>query len=356
VEILNRHKIERWPVNARYIGRGTPFGNPFAIGQDGDRETVIEKFRSYLERESEDGSSRIVDALRGLREDTALVCSCAPRPCHGEVIRAAWLEKIRSLRPLVFVFGSNLAGRHGKGAAKYARDVFGAILSRGEGPQGSAYAIPTKDRQLRTLPLDRIAAGVRRFLAHAAANSDVDFRVTAIGTGLAGYAHAEIAPMFRFAPKNCLLPDEWAPWIDEAIRDRPVRLIVAGTRTFADWELLSSRLDRLTQRFAPDEMCVLSGTAEGADALGEQWAKARGIPVAPFPARWDAVDGPHVVIRHRNGRAYDALAGHKRNAQMAACATHAVLFWDGKSRGTQNMLTLCEDLGIEARVVRFREH
>ena len=61
------------------------------------------------------------------------------------------------MTPQIFVFGSNLAGRHGKGAALFAREQRGAIYRCGVGPQGNAYAIPTKDHALKTLPLASIA-------------------------------------------------------------------------------------------------------------------------------------------------------------------------------------------------------
>lgn len=112
--------------------------------------------------------------------------------------------------PLVFVFGSNLAGRHGKGAALYARRHHGAIYGRGIGPQGNAYAIPTKDHQLRTLPLPVIQAHVADFLAHARRRPAVRFQLTAIGCGLAGYRPDQIAPMFNDAPANVILPDAFA--------------------------------------------------------------------------------------------------------------------------------------------------
>ena len=66
--------------------------------------------------------------------------------------------------PRIFVFGSNLAGRHGKGAALWARNNRGAVYGQGEGPQGLSYAIPTKDAKLRSLPLAADRVGVRRFL------------------------------------------------------------------------------------------------------------------------------------------------------------------------------------------------
>lgn len=113
-------------------------------------------------------------------------------------------------RGRIFVFGSNLAGRHGKGAALYARQHYFARLGDGIGRTGNAYAIPTKDASLRTLPLDTIRNCVDGFLTYARANPDLEFLVTAIGTGLAGYSHKQIAPMFRSAPDNCELPKEWA--------------------------------------------------------------------------------------------------------------------------------------------------
>ncbi len=107
----------------------------------------------------------------------------------------------------VFVFGSNLAGRHGKGAALWARLHRGAIYGRGVGPQGNAYAIPTKDRQLRVLPLHVIRAYVGEFLNYARRQPNISFELTPIGCGLAGYRPEQIAPMFSDAPPNVILPD-----------------------------------------------------------------------------------------------------------------------------------------------------
>ena len=112
----------------------------------------------------------------------------------------------------IFVFGSNEAGRHGKGAALHASRHYGARYGVGFGRTGDAWAIPTKDAQLRTLPLERIAHYVAQFLTYAEAHPELLFRVTAIGTGLAGYTHENIAPMFAHAPANCRLPDEWSQW------------------------------------------------------------------------------------------------------------------------------------------------
>lgn len=113
----------------------------------------------------------------------------------------------------IFVFGSNLAGRHGKGAALWARRHRGAIYGHGVGPQGNAYAIPTKDRRLRVLPLEAIRDHVQDFLAYASLRPDLRFEVTPIGCGLAGYRPDQIAPMFAGAPANVIVPETFrAVW------------------------------------------------------------------------------------------------------------------------------------------------
>lgn len=98
---------------------------------------------------------------------------------------------------MIFVFGSNLAGRHGKGAARTALIDFGAIYGQGEGPQGNSYAIPTKDYSLKTLPISRIRPAVDRFIEFAKNNTNLTFYVTRVGCGLAGYKEKDIRPLFE---------------------------------------------------------------------------------------------------------------------------------------------------------------
>jgi hypothetical protein len=124
-------------------------------------------------------------------------------------------ERVTELLPNeIFVFGSNYAGRHGKGAAKDALK-FGARTGVGMGFCGQTYAIATKDRNLQTLPLDRIRVQVERFLESASAsdNRNLRFLVTPIGCGLAGYKPVEIAPMFIGSPGNVILPLCFIPFV-----------------------------------------------------------------------------------------------------------------------------------------------
>lgn len=111
----------------------------------------------------------------------------------------------------VFVFGSNLAGRHGAGAAKWALENRGAIYGQGVGRQGNSYGIPTKDENIETLPLNVIQHYVELFLHYAdlLENRNTQFQLTPIGCGLAGLTPEQIAPMFSSAPKNVQLPVEF---------------------------------------------------------------------------------------------------------------------------------------------------
>ena len=119
----------------------------------------------------------------------------------------------------IFVFGSNLAGRHGAGAAKEARLRYGAVYGMGRGQFNRSYALPTKDADLKVLPVALIRKEVEDFIEHANYMDQELFVVTRVGCGLAGYSDAEIAPMFRGAPANCSFAEQWrrylaseAPW------------------------------------------------------------------------------------------------------------------------------------------------
>jgi hypothetical protein len=109
----------------------------------------------------------------------------------------------------IFVFGSNEAGIHGAGAAAFALRHHGAIWGKGEGLQGTSYAIPTKDYRIRTLPLDTIKIYVDRFLNFAREHPELTFYVTPIGCGLAGYKRHQIEPMFDKMPSNCRFAETW---------------------------------------------------------------------------------------------------------------------------------------------------
>jgi hypothetical protein len=109
----------------------------------------------------------------------------------------------------IFVFGSNLAGRHGAGAARFAKLYHDAVWGQAEGLQGTSYGIATKDDRIRTRGLVEIERSVIDFIRFAESRRDLTFYVTPIGCGLAGYKRAQIKPMFADMPANCRFAETW---------------------------------------------------------------------------------------------------------------------------------------------------
>lgn len=110
-----------------------------------------------------------------------------------------------------------------------------------------------------------------------------------------------------------------------------MKTIIAGSRTITDREVLSYHLGQIV----PDDLHiteVVSGTANGVDQLGEQWADGWDIPIKRFPANWDK---------------YGKRAGYIRNEEMAKYAEACVIFWDGESNGTRNMIELAAKYGLK---------
>ena len=112
----------------------------------------------------------------------------------------------------VFVFGSNLAGMHGGGAARVAHQRFGAVMGQGVGLQGQSYAIPTMQGGVET-----IRPYVDEFNRFAAEHPDMKFLVTPIGCGIAGFTAREMGPLFAAAVEvdNIILPLEFVQAIEE---------------------------------------------------------------------------------------------------------------------------------------------
>ena len=122
-------------------------------------------------------------------------------------------DRITSLKENeIFVFGSNLAGMHGGGAARLAYERFGAVWGQGTGLQGRSYAIPTMQGGVET-----IRPYVEEFREFALQHPELKFLVTRIGCGIAGFSPAEIAPLFATAADldNVVLPKDFVDIIRE---------------------------------------------------------------------------------------------------------------------------------------------
>ena len=111
----------------------------------------------------------------------------------------------------IFVFGSNLSGIHGAGAAKRAYMYHAAVWGQGEGLHGDSYALPTKGHNITFMPIGEVVQYVEKFLRFAAHCTECRFKVTRVGCGLAGFKDEEIAPLFRDAPANCTFDSAWLP-------------------------------------------------------------------------------------------------------------------------------------------------
>ena len=96
------------------------------------------------------------------------------------------------MRRRIFVFGSNAQGVHGAGAARYARMYYGAELGVGEGLTGEAYALPTKHTQYKTMSLQEVQLAMQRFALFAKEHPEMDFLLTSVGCGLAGFTPEQI--------------------------------------------------------------------------------------------------------------------------------------------------------------------
>jgi hypothetical protein len=130
------------------------------------------------------------------------------------------------------------------------------------------------------------------------------------------------------------------------------RIIIAGSRGFNDYNLLKEKCDYLIQSISA-EIVIVSGNANGADKLGERYAKEKNYKVETYPAQWEDFSTPCRIKYNKHGKPYNALAGHKRNQLMADCSDMLIAFWDGKSTGTQDMLDRAYENKLVVRTIEY---
>lgn len=175
-------------------------------------EESVRMLKARMARSPEERQAAYLDAMkRGLK--LLRESSETNNPTYMNSIH--WKDRItpNNITQLqvgeVFTYGDNEAHKHGMGAAKFAMK-FGAKYHQG-GLVGSTYGIPTKDKQMRVLPIDKIKLHVDKFMEVAILNPDLTFLVTEIGCGLAGYKPKDIAPLFADALylENIHLPERF---------------------------------------------------------------------------------------------------------------------------------------------------
>jgi hypothetical protein len=116
-----------------------------------------------------------------------------------------------------------------------------------------------------------------------------------------------------------------------------MRVIIAGGRDFKNYELLKTCCDKILSN-VKGEIEIVSGTANGADKLGEKYAKERGYKIKQFPADWDA---------------HGKSAGYVRNKEMASYSDALIAFYDGQSKGTGHMIAIATASGLRTRIIKY---
>jgi hypothetical protein len=132
---------------------------------------------------------------------------------NDPVTSSIWTASSVGFCNATFVFASNLLGHHSRGSALDARTWLGAADGVASGITGECYAIPTKDKALRTLPLATVAGHIGSFLRFAAENPKQRFQLTRVGCGLSAFRDDEIAPLFKGYTYNLILPGAWNPFM-----------------------------------------------------------------------------------------------------------------------------------------------
>lgn len=313
-----------------YVNRDDRFTNPF----DGD----VDKFEQWLSRQ--DDLLRLIHWL-GNNGYTFKAHKGIPDGDHIDVIRKA-LESEPPREP-VFVFGSNERGAHGAGAAKHAAIYEGAIKGRGVGYQGNSYAIPTKDRSITTISLAAISVYVKEFVDFAVGHPLLNFNVTRIGCGLAGYNDDQIAPLFHEAINqykhpitNISLPRTWD--IDKGTTST----IFCNTSLSID-EILKKIDDIVNQDTVVDgfkPLDFISGTHGGLNQYGEQYCIEQGYEFTRLPS-W--------IER------YTQSAFQVRNNELIRSINHMYSIWDTKTQWTRMFDDQMRKEGIDVRLTILGE-
>ncbi|HDR9105386.1 TPA: DUF4326 domain-containing protein [Burkholderia vietnamiensis] len=280
----------------------------------------------------------------------------------------------------VFVFGSNLAGRHGKGAAAVASEQFGAQTGVGAGRQGRSYGIPTKDgRPLpgnprpslsdpkQTLSLETIKSFIAEFIGYAKAHPDERFFVTRIGCGLAGYEDKDVAPLFAAAPLNCSFPEDWRPWLQGAVETPEV---APAINIWSGAPGLGGALTNMSER-AREKGCIKH----------QYPVKVNGVTYPDSEAAYQALKVPGeeeyndglmidlIALKFaQNAKLYDLVTKNGGVAWLEKCShftqakTERAQSWEGQGNGSRFIRNLIHGylkaktgVGPVTRVVHVKE-
>lgn len=380
MELLNKHTAK--PEDAKgavYIGRGSPLGNPYVIGEHGTREEVIRMYRTYLANKIINRDPAIETAMRNLRHDSKLLCFCVPKPCHGKVIEeyhndlsmgVGYEEGLRLFKEkhnadrIMYLpkdDGVTHINVYSKGKTPLGRDLSNFAHTPFDHPQYGHFSsiegfwywlstggTRTEFRALYGFKAKETGRLIREELERNGGLAIVDDFNAKIKKAI--LCKIEQNPALQKALKESELPlthyyvwgeepnvkvtypDTYA-WIHEYISDirdwlngKAYKLLIAGSRTIEDYTLVKKAYEHSGLKAIE----IVSGEARGIDRLGEQLARELQIPVARFPADW---------------KTHPSAAGIIRNGEMGNYCDAGLLVWDGVSNGTQDMREKLEKKG-----------
>lgn len=297
----------------------------------------------------------------------------------------------------VFVFGSNVEGKHGKGAALDALNKFGAIYGQSSGLQGSAYGIVTKDlsQGLRSISLDEIESQIHDLCYQANSTPNIQYLLTPIGTSNAGYTVQEIINVLPDSfPNNIWLPEEFAY---RHVSKNSMSVIFTGNRVKSfesntERNEAYSHLDKLINRaikraveWGHEAIHFISGMALGVDTAACEFVlaqKLKGHPIsilltAAVPclnqdAKWRQPDKEkyHSLLTQCDYIKYVSNCNYSeagsascldaRNkwmvSQLVAKNDMAIAIHHGGSGGTQNCINDLSSTGKRTVIYNYRSH
>lgn len=372
MRVLNKHTATKEDLaGSIYIGRGSPLGNPYIIGIHGDLDQVLKMYRTYLVNKLISRDPAIETAMRNLTPDSKIVCFCAPKPCHGNIIEEFWndlqgegtyeqrLLKFKDKHSLDKIIydpkddGVTHINVYSKGKTDLGRalsnfahlpfhhpihgyfasiEAFWYWLSTGgqRNELRALYGYQAKEagRVVREelkkngglVDVKDFKAQIKKaILCKIEQNEALRIDLKASTLPLTHYYIWGDQPNIKVSQ-----PHDFA-WIYKYISDirdwlngKAFKLIVAGSRTICSYDALAEYY----QQAQMPAIEIVSGKAKGVDTLGESLAASLEIPVAEFPADWEAEP---------------RAAGFIRNKKMAEYGDAGLLLWDGCSKGTKNM-------------------
>jgi len=316
-----------------------------------DREEYIKQFKETLYKTNP-------KTLKKKLDNSVLLCTCRlGRFCHRHIV-SEYLRKhnivVRelpvkdSLKAIsvevidwltvkeckknpdkIYVFGDNSIrkGKKGQAVIRDCPNTFGVATKRFPSMKyGSFFNDSREDEAIVFNDLYRL-----RELAYN--GKTIVFPKDGLGLGLANMGlhspHLHIK-MYTF------IEDNFMKFLNSKSENR--NIIIAGTRKFNDYDLLVREVDKYIDDNNIKNVTIYTGDARGADKLGNKYAKQKKYELVKFPADWDK---------------YGMSAGYIRNAEMSKDATDLVAFWDGKSKGTKNMIDIAKKKKIKVKVVRY---